>query len=142
MGAGWFGWAVNVTCVLWTLFVCVVFSMPNVLPVTGENMNYAAVSNAYFFRRRSADDPRIANHGWCSRFVAVSAHNSFIIDAKLMCSLGFGTSWGECNLFLLLLPIHSYSSGRRHYHGPTSDLPDVTSSPAPLDMKEIDTKEA
>lgn len=43
MGDGWFGWAVNAACVLWTLFVCVIFSMPNELPVTGANMNYAAV---------------------------------------------------------------------------------------------------
>jgi hypothetical protein len=43
MGDGWFGWFVNVTCILWTLFVCVIFSMPEELPVTGETMNYAAV---------------------------------------------------------------------------------------------------
>lgn len=43
MGDGWFGWAVNVTCILWTLFICVMFSMPEELPVTGVDMNYAAV---------------------------------------------------------------------------------------------------
>ncbi|GJE92871.1 amino acid permease [Phanerochaete sordida] len=42
MGDGWFGWAVNVTCVLWTLFVCAIFSIPNEMPITGDNMNYAA----------------------------------------------------------------------------------------------------
>ncbi|THG98851.1 hypothetical protein EW026_g3410 [Hermanssonia centrifuga] len=42
MGDGWLGWAANVTCILWTLFVCVIFAMPNYLPVTSENMNYAS----------------------------------------------------------------------------------------------------
>ncbi|PSR79924.1 hypothetical protein PHLCEN_2v6825 [Hermanssonia centrifuga] len=43
MGDGWLGWAANVICILWTLFVCVIFAMPNYLPVTSENMNYASV---------------------------------------------------------------------------------------------------
>ncbi|KAI0092332.1 APC amino acid permease [Irpex rosettiformis] len=43
LGPGWFGWAVNIICVLWTLFVCVLFSIPNYLPVTAGTMNYASV---------------------------------------------------------------------------------------------------
>ena len=43
MGDGWFGWFVNATSILWTLFVCVIFSIPDELPITGENMNYASV---------------------------------------------------------------------------------------------------
>lgn len=43
MGDGWLGLAANVTCISWTLFVCVIFSLPTVMPVTGANMNYAAV---------------------------------------------------------------------------------------------------
>jgi len=43
MGDGLLGWAANVTCISWTLFVCVIFSLPTVLPVTRNNMNYAAV---------------------------------------------------------------------------------------------------
>ncbi|KAI0651168.1 APC amino acid permease [Trametes meyenii] len=42
MGDGWLGWAANVNCILWTLFVCVIFALPTYLPVTGETMNYAA----------------------------------------------------------------------------------------------------
>lgn len=91
MGAGWFGWAVNVTCVLWTLFVCAVFSIPNVLPVTGENMNYAAP----------------------------------ITGGVVILSL-----------------IWYFLGGRRHYHGPMSNLPDIISSPTQSEMKEVDTKEA
>lgn len=45
MGDGLLGWAANVTCISWTLFVCVIFSLPTVLPVTRNNMNYAAVSS-------------------------------------------------------------------------------------------------
>ncbi|KAH9943790.1 APC amino acid permease [Amylocystis lapponica] len=43
MGDGLLGWAANTACILWTLFVCVVFSLPTVLPVTRDNMNYASV---------------------------------------------------------------------------------------------------
>ncbi|KAI0920578.1 hypothetical protein AcV5_010277 [Taiwanofungus camphoratus] len=43
MGDGLLGWAANTACCLWTLFVCVIFSLPTVLPVTKENMNYASV---------------------------------------------------------------------------------------------------
>ncbi|CAL1698314.1 unnamed protein product [Somion occarium] len=43
MGDGLLGWATNVICILWTLFVCVLFSLPTMLPVTAVNMNYASV---------------------------------------------------------------------------------------------------
>jgi len=43
MGPGLLGWAANVACISWTLFVCVIFSLPTVFPVTKDNMNYAAV---------------------------------------------------------------------------------------------------
>lgn len=43
MGNGLLGWACNVACISWTLFVCVVFSLPTIRPVTAQNMNYASV---------------------------------------------------------------------------------------------------
>jgi amino acid permease (GABA permease) len=43
MGHGFVGLACNVICIVWTLFVCVIFSLPNILPVTPDNMNYASV---------------------------------------------------------------------------------------------------
>ncbi|KII90043.1 hypothetical protein PLICRDRAFT_40226 [Plicaturopsis crispa FD-325 SS-3] len=43
MGDGLLGWAANTTCILWTLFVCVIFCLPTVLPVTAETMNYASL---------------------------------------------------------------------------------------------------
>ncbi|KAI0742861.1 APC amino acid permease [Daedaleopsis nitida] len=42
MGDGIVGWAANVICIAWTCFVCVIFALPTVLPVTAETMNYAA----------------------------------------------------------------------------------------------------
>ncbi|KIL65806.1 hypothetical protein M378DRAFT_161822 [Amanita muscaria Koide BX008] len=42
MGDGLLGLMCNVTCILWTLFVTVIFSLPTVLPVTALNMNYAS----------------------------------------------------------------------------------------------------
>ncbi|KAJ7153535.1 amino acid permease [Mycena crocata] len=43
MGTGLLGWACNITCITWTLFVCVIFSFPTFRPVTALNMNYASV---------------------------------------------------------------------------------------------------
>lgn len=44
MGKGWLGITCNIICICWTLFICVIFSLPTVRPVTGDNMNYASVS--------------------------------------------------------------------------------------------------
>ncbi|KAL0580383.1 polyamine transporter tpo5 [Marasmius crinis-equi] len=43
MGSGILGKAANWICITWTVFVCIIFSFPTVLPVTPENMNYASV---------------------------------------------------------------------------------------------------
>jgi hypothetical protein len=43
LGDGLLGWAVNLNCIMWTLFVSVIFSLPTYLPVTKNTMNYAAV---------------------------------------------------------------------------------------------------
>ncbi|KIK97236.1 hypothetical protein PAXRUDRAFT_825124 [Paxillus rubicundulus Ve08.2h10] len=43
MGSGFLGWAANVTCISWTLFVTVIFALPTVFPVSKDNMNYASV---------------------------------------------------------------------------------------------------
>ncbi|KAF8797589.1 hypothetical protein BYT27DRAFT_7265596 [Phlegmacium glaucopus] len=43
MGDGWLGLLFNCTCITWTLFVSVIFSIPTILPVTKLNMNYASV---------------------------------------------------------------------------------------------------
>ncbi|KIJ62729.1 hypothetical protein HYDPIDRAFT_176497 [Hydnomerulius pinastri MD-312] len=42
MGDGWLGVFANVWCTIWTIFVCVLFSLPTEEPVTPANMNYAA----------------------------------------------------------------------------------------------------
>jgi amino acid transporter len=43
MGDGLLGWVANVSCIVWTCFIVVLFSLPNYKPVTAQNMNYAAV---------------------------------------------------------------------------------------------------
>ncbi|KAF9649526.1 APC amino acid permease [Thelephora ganbajun] len=43
MGNGWLGLACNTTCITWTLFVAVLFSLPTNLPVDKDTMNYASV---------------------------------------------------------------------------------------------------
>ncbi|KZS89352.1 APC amino acid permease [Sistotremastrum niveocremeum HHB9708] len=40
---GLLGWAANITCITWTCFVVVIFSIPTLKPVTAQNMNYASV---------------------------------------------------------------------------------------------------
>lgn len=37
------GWGANIICIVWTLFVCTIFALPTILPVTKDNMNYASV---------------------------------------------------------------------------------------------------
>ena len=49
MGDGLLGWSANVICIVWTLFVCVIFSLPTIIPVTKENMNYASVCSSHPF---------------------------------------------------------------------------------------------
>lgn len=43
MGDGVLGWAVNLTCIFWTTFVCIIFCIPTERPVTRLNMNYASL---------------------------------------------------------------------------------------------------
>lgn len=43
LGNGFLGNLCNWMCILWTLFICIIFSLPTILPVTKENMNYASV---------------------------------------------------------------------------------------------------
>jgi hypothetical protein len=43
LGDGLLGWAMNLNCIVWTLFVSVIFSLPPYLPVTSNTMNYASV---------------------------------------------------------------------------------------------------
>ncbi|KAF9221698.1 APC amino acid permease [Gyrodon lividus] len=42
MGSGLVGWAANVACIAWTVFVTVLFALPTVWPVSTNNMNYAS----------------------------------------------------------------------------------------------------
>lgn len=42
LGRGWFGLIVNWIAILWTLFVVVILSLPQTVPVFASTMNYAA----------------------------------------------------------------------------------------------------
>ncbi|PVG00068.1 amino acid transporter [Serendipita vermifera] len=42
MGDGFLGWFANINCILWTLFICVILSLPTVLPTNAQFFNYAA----------------------------------------------------------------------------------------------------
>jgi amino acid transporter len=43
LGNGLLGWIANTSCIVWTCFIVVIFSLPNYKPVTAQNMNYASV---------------------------------------------------------------------------------------------------
>ena len=49
MGDGLLGWAANIMCISWVLFVSVIFSLPTILPVTKDNMNYASVCLIFLY---------------------------------------------------------------------------------------------
>jgi len=69
---GRFSFAVNTFAVLWNLFLCVIFVLPTIRPVTAENMNYASVvlvfvllfSLVYWFLggRKTYNGPRTHAH--------------------------------------------------------------------------------
>lgn len=46
LGNGILGNFCNWLCIFWTCFICVIFSLPTILPVTKDNMNYASVITA------------------------------------------------------------------------------------------------
>ena len=54
MGDGWLGLLSNSICISWTLFICVIFSIPTDLPVTKLNMNYASVKFLSTFYQKKA----------------------------------------------------------------------------------------
>lgn len=67
MGDGILGWAANINCILWTLFVVIIFAMPNYLPVTSVNMNYASVRDIYC-------GPRFSNYAHDSIHIGAGYH--------------------------------------------------------------------
>ena len=107
MGAGWLGWSCNVICIIWTLFICVLFSLPTYFPVTAGNMNYASVITVGVIT--------------LSLYVHLSsillAHSSpFPLKTESGTSLG-----GLLSLILeRYLSANSVCSARRHYKGPVS----------------------
>lgn len=66
---GKFSYAINLWAVVWTAFASVIFILPNYLPVTAENMNYAclilgatfifAVSYWYVWGKKVYIGPRV-----------------------------------------------------------------------------------
>ena len=109
MGNGILGWAVNINCILWTLFVTVIFSIPTVLPVTKENMNYASVITG-----------GVIILAW---FVLPSCIESLCALAfPRLHSIWYILGYASITIDHLSVLMHQLPSGRQHYHGPTSNL--------------------
>ncbi len=74
MGDGWMGLLCNINCIVWTLFICVIFSLPTIMPVTPENMNYASVSglSSFVVKREISLSIGAGYYRWCHRSRIVS----------------------------------------------------------------------
>jgi hypothetical protein len=111
MGSGLLGWAANLCCISWTLFVCVIFSFPTLRPVTALNMNYASVR-----LRPDSVDPihnlkhRLSRSGSCS---SLCAFHKF----------SFPTTFTETERRVWYF-LHAH----KHYKGPTSNIRQGVSS--------------
>jgi hypothetical protein len=105
MGDGLLGLLANAMCISWTLFVCVIFSLPNLIPVTAQNMNYASASGRYLRGPRSCSDicPRAltaGHHGWRdhSRPVRILLSHHSLFSQTHYFFPACGTSWGLSTL--------------------------------------------
>ena len=76
MGDGWMGLLCNINCIVWTLFICVIFSLPTIMPVTPENMNYASVSGLSSFVVKREISLSIGAGHYCR------CHRSCIVSIK------------------------------------------------------------
>ena len=107
MGDGWLGWYFNVNCIVWTLFVSVLFSLPTYFPVTAENMNYASVITV-----------GVIALSLYVHLVPVSSITLTTIFTKALVFL-----WVHCSFLCQrerYLSTDGVYSARRHYKGPVS----------------------
>ena len=95
MGDGWMGLLFNSISISWTLFVCVVLSIPTNLPVTKLNMNYASVNSCLLATRKCPlfFCPFSGNSRWsyCLRLVSLTLTLPF---TSMLTTIGvvYGTS--------------------------------------------------
>jgi Amino acid permease len=81
LGDGLLGWAVNLNCIAWTLFVSVIFSLPTYLPVTKNTMNYASViTGSVVLLAMYVHIPKLSSRG------------VFFSLKRSCCFVGYGTS--------------------------------------------------
>ena len=146
LGDGWLGWAMNLNCIAWTLFVSVIFSLPTYLPVTVNTMNYASVITgsvvlmamyahtfAFFFGPLSPPPPSslpvlsssktdgctlLSRRIWY--FVEYVAHSYFIMNGMTDADAPHSPPPPLCSFPFVLL----CCSGRRHYRGPHAYVTD------------------
>lgn len=120
------GTQVNLNCIMWTLFVTVIFSIPTVLPVTKDTMNYAAVitgsvvilAGTWFVL------------GYVSCLLTAPFRRSHRIDAPPHAYM------------VMLADFWSTYSAHRHYHGPQSNLHEGDAHPSTSSVPEIENEDA
>ena len=125
MGDGWMGLLSNSICISWTLFVCVIFSIPTNLPVTDLNMNYASVSFLSIFYQNFAYFFLQGNHRRGNCISLVSFASIFII-------------YSSCDVHNCACSVWYFGAAHKHYNGPKSNLDDDSVTPTD---QEFETKE-
>ena len=122
MGTGFVGKAANWICIVWTVFICVIFSFPTIKPITPDNMNYASVSN---------NGPQGASPLIVFSF---QGHNRRGHGFRIV-SLSIAFSSTLISYFLSKHSAWYMISGHRHYTGPRSNLDQLQGGRQDLDIK-------
>jgi amino acid transporter len=111
LGDGLLGWVVNLICIVWTLFVSVIFSLPTVLPVTKDTMNYAAViTGGVVLLAMYAVPPFLSRH---STELSLSPRIWYFAEYVMAFIRSAGRLIMTNSFFVVVA-----CSGRRHYRGP------------------------
>jgi hypothetical protein len=109
LGDGLLGWAVNLNCIVWTLFVSVIFSLPTYLPVTKNTMNYASViTGSVLFLAMYEMAPSLFCSDSSADTIFLSPQDLVLHGVRGCVIIKHGTVDTD----------PSCCSGRRHYHGP------------------------
>jgi hypothetical protein len=113
LGDKWLGLVFNSICISWTLFICVIFSIPTILPVTELNMNYASVSFCLLSIRKCPLPSFKGNLCWSYYRRLVSLNIFFFLPFTLMLTiigvvynsispLSTGTTTGQSQTLMMI----------------------------------------
>ena len=127
MGDGWMGLLCSSICISWTLFICVIFSIPTNLPVTTLNMNYASVSfSSTFYQKISLI------LFFCHFFLQGNHPRSYCICLVSFASIFFTVYF---DVRICGCSVWYFAAAHKHYTGPKSNLNDDSVIPIDQDIQ-------